>query len=134
MQPTTSCARRPGGRRSPAACSPPATLRRNIAKLLPARAGSTEFHPRERSKEIFAAEVKALNMKRLLLPLLFASHFVELRAATPAIVLEAEQFAEAGGWDLDQQSMEQMGSPDLLAHGLGVPVQDAAATANFTCE
>ena len=27
--------------------------------------------------------------------------------------------------------MEQMGSPYLLAHGLGVPVQDAVTTAKF---
>jgi hypothetical protein len=39
--------------------------------------------------------------------------------------IEAEQFASHGGWDLDQQSMEQMGSPYLLAHGLGIPVMDA---------
>jgi hypothetical protein len=61
--------------------------------------------------------------------------FLELRGASPGVAfLEAEQFAEAGGWDLDQQSMEQMGSPYLLAHGLGVPVQDAAATASFLYE
>ena len=47
------------------------------------------------------------------------------------VLLEAEQFADAGGWDLDQQSMEQMGSPYLLAHGLGVPVKDAVTTAKF---
>ncbi len=47
------------------------------------------------------------------------------------IFLEAEQFADFGGWDLDQQSMEQMGSPYLLAHGLGVPVKDAVTTATF---
>jgi len=39
--------------------------------------------------------------------------------------LEAEQFQNMGGWDLDQQSMDQMGSPYLLAHGLGIPVEDA---------
>jgi hypothetical protein len=27
------------------------------------------------------------------------------------VFLEAEQFADLGGWDLDQQSMDQMGSP-----------------------
>ena len=47
--------------------------------------------------------------------------------STPAsgqkVLLEAEQFADLGGWDLDQQSMDQMGSPYLLAHGLGVPVE-----------
>ncbi len=41
------------------------------------------------------------------------------------LFLEAEQFADTGGWDTDQQSMDQMGSPYLLAHGLGVPVRDA---------
>ncbi len=47
------------------------------------------------------------------------------------VLLEAELFADLGGWDLDQQSMEQMGSPYLLAHGLGVPVKDATTTASF---
>ena len=47
------------------------------------------------------------------------------------VLLEAEQFADTGGWDLDQQSMDLMGSPYLLAHGLGVPVQDAATMARF---
>jgi hypothetical protein len=47
------------------------------------------------------------------------------------VLLEAEQFADMGGWDLDQQSMDQMGSPYLLAHGLGVPVKDAVTTAKF---
>ena len=56
-------------------------------------------------------------------------------AATPPpagiIFLEAEGFAELGGWDLDQQSMDVMGSPYLLAHGLGVPVRDAVTTVKF---
>ena len=47
------------------------------------------------------------------------------------VLLEAEQFAELGGWDLDQQSMDQMGSPYLLAHGLGVPVKDAVTKVRF---
>jgi len=47
------------------------------------------------------------------------------------VLLEAEQFAETGGWDVDQQFMDQMGSPYLLAHGLGVPVRDAVTTAKF---
>ncbi|HWI55926.1 MAG TPA: FAD-dependent oxidoreductase, partial [Bacillota bacterium] len=46
-------------------------------------------------------------------------------------MLEAEQFADLGGWDLDQQSMDQMGSPYLLAHGLGTPVLDAVTTVKF---
>lgn len=47
------------------------------------------------------------------------------------LFLEAEGFNDYGGWDLDQQSMDQMGSPYLLAHGLGVPVEDAVAEVNF---
>ncbi|MHC4745664.1 MAG: FAD-dependent oxidoreductase, partial [Planctomycetota bacterium] len=48
------------------------------------------------------------------------------------VLLEAEQFEELGGWVADQQFMDQMGSPYLLAHGLGVPVADATTTAMFS--
>lgn len=47
------------------------------------------------------------------------------------LFLEAEGFEDLGGWDLDQQSMDQMGSPYLLAHGLGIPVKDAVTQASF---
>ena len=56
---------------------------------------------------------------------------VPLTAQAQQVLLEAEQFASLGGWDLDQQSMDQMGSPYLLAHGLGVPVKDATTTVHF---
>ena len=52
-------------------------------------------------------------------------------AAGQNVFLEAEQFADLGGWEVDQQSTGQMGSPYLLAHGLGVPVKDAVTTVNF---
>src|SRR5258707_15418482 len=44
------------------------------------------------------------------------------------ILIEAEQFLSFGGWVLDQQFMDQMGSPYLLAHGIGMPVADAKTT------
>lgn len=44
------------------------------------------------------------------------------------IFIEAESFESKGGWVLDNQSMSVMGSPYLLAHGLGIPVQDAVTT------
>ncbi len=47
------------------------------------------------------------------------------------VLLEAEQFDQTGGWDVDQQLMEVMGSSYLLAHGLGVPVKDAVTKATF---
>ena len=46
-------------------------------------------------------------------------------AAETTVLVEAESFAELGGWVIDQQAMDQMGSPYVLAHGLGVPVSDA---------
>lgn len=52
-------------------------------------------------------------------------------AAADTLLVEAEQFTQLGGWDLDQQSMDQMGSPYLLAHGLGVPVADATTRVTF---
>jgi len=39
--------------------------------------------------------------------------------------LEAESFESLGGWVIDQQSMDQMGSAYIMAHGMGIPVPDA---------
>lgn len=47
------------------------------------------------------------------------------------VLVEAESFPQPGGWVVDQQSMDQMGSPYLLAHGLGVPVADATTKVEF---
>ena len=44
------------------------------------------------------------------------------------VLVEAEAFLEKGGWVVDQQFMDQMGSPYLLAHGLGHPVANARTT------
>ena len=46
--------------------------------------------------------------------------------AADALLVEAESFAHRGGWVLDTQFIEVMGSPYLMAHGLGRPVVDAA--------
>lgn len=45
--------------------------------------------------------------------------------AAANIWIEAESFQEKGGWLVDQQMIEGMGSPYLIAHGLGTPVKDA---------
>jgi len=47
------------------------------------------------------------------------------------VLIEAESFKHKGGWVVDQQFMDQMGSPFLLAHGLGTPVMDASTTVVF---
>lgn len=54
-------------------------------------------------------------------------------APSDEIVLECESFSERGGWTVDQQFMDQMGSPYLLAHGLGKPVADASTCFEVTC-
>ena len=41
------------------------------------------------------------------------------------VLVEAENFMQLGGWMVDQQFMDVMGSPFLLAHGMGRPVAPA---------
>jgi hypothetical protein len=50
------------------------------------------------------------------------------------VLLEAEGFEKLGGWVVDQQSMDQMGSPYLLAHGMGEPVAEATTTAKIPAD
>nr|WKN37241.1 FAD-dependent oxidoreductase [Tunicatimonas sp. TK19036] len=47
------------------------------------------------------------------------------------LFVETESFKELGGWKIDQQSFDVMGSSYLLAHGMGRPVPDANTTVNF---
>ena len=47
------------------------------------------------------------------------------------LLVEARAFAEHGGWVLDPQFEDVMGSPYLLAHGMGKPVANAKTTATF---
>ena len=51
--------------------------------------------------------------------------------AVNRIWVEAESFADKGGWVVDQQFMDIMGSPYLMAHGMGVPVADARTEVAF---
>ncbi|MHC4352155.1 MAG: FAD-dependent oxidoreductase [Planctomycetota bacterium] len=60
---------------------------------------------------------------------------VQTCSAPPAsaadLLVEAESFDKLGGWVVDQQFMDQMGSPFVLAHGLGTPVADATTKVSF---
>ncbi|MFT3751545.1 MAG: FAD-dependent oxidoreductase [Paludibacter sp.] len=51
--------------------------------------------------------------------------------AAAELFVETESFTNKGGWVLDQQSMDIMGSPYLMAHGLGKPVADASTVVKF---
>jgi len=70
---------------------------------------------------------------RFLLPALVAA--VLLLSARSAfaqtVLVEAESFQDHGGWSLDTQFIHIMGSPYMLAHGLGQPVKDATTTVVF---
>jgi hypothetical protein len=48
-----------------------------------------------------------------------------------SILVEAESFDDHGGWKLDTQFIEEMGSPYLLAHGLGKAVKEAKTSVTF---
>lgn len=54
-------------------------------------------------------------------------------SAAPAktLLVEAESFQNKGGWVVDPQFALQMGSPYLLAHGMGKPVENASTSVNF---
>ena len=61
-----------------------------------------------------------------LLPCLLTGVLSMVHAAE--VLVEAESFADKGGWVVDAQLYDVMGSPYMLAHGLGQPVTDAVTT------
>ena len=52
-------------------------------------------------------------------------------ASAAEVFVEAESLIDHGGWKLDTQFIDEMGSPYLLAHGLGRPVANARGRASF---
>ena len=68
-------------------------------------------------------------MKKFLLTCIAVA--CSLVAVAEELLIEAESFSQRGGWVLDQQFMDQMGSPYLMAHGMGIPVADATAEINI---
>jgi hypothetical protein len=70
-------------------------------------------------------------MNRFLLICLTFCLLTRSGSGADRLLLEAEAFSDLGGWVVDQQFMDQMGSPYLLAHGLGDPVRDAATTVSL---
>ena len=69
-------------------------------------------------------------MKLLSLATLLAYLSVQTAVAQQMLV-EAESFDQMGGWKLDTQFIQNMGSSYLLAHGLGTPVADATTVVKF---
>lgn len=73
---------------------------------------------------------KSLTLLRVLLAV-FLTATTAVRVSAESVIVEAESFDSRGGWVVDQQFMDLMGSPYLLAHGMGVPVSDATTTLNI---
>ena len=65
-----------------------------------------------------------MNQKLFILILSLLSLNFQLKA-NRLVLVETENFTNKGGWVVDQQSMDVMGSPYLMAHGMGIPVKDA---------
>jgi len=70
-------------------------------------------------------------LKRILTLIIIISGFSSCDNPSGEVFIEAESFSDPGGWVVDQQSIDIMGSSYLLAHGLGVPVKDARTTITF---
>ena len=64
---------------------------------------------------------KVRRMKRFYIVAFAAAMLFSLSAGArgQSVLVEAESFDKLGGWSLDTQSIEGMGSPYLLAHGIG---------------
>jgi hypothetical protein len=69
-------------------------------------------------------------MKKLLILILMLATTSWL-IAQDVVFVETESFENTGGWVVDQQSFDVMGSSYLLAHGMGRPVKDATTTVEF---
>lgn len=65
----------------------------------------------------------------LFLPFIFFCH--PAIAGGAHLFIETESFSDKGGWSTDAQFADAMGSPYLLAHGLGKPVEDASSDVLF---
>lgn len=68
---------------------------------------------------------------RMKTPLLLSLLALPVALSADQVLVEAESFSNPGGWSLDTQFIETMGSPYLLAHGLGNPVEDATTEVTF---
>lgn len=70
-------------------------------------------------------------MKKVLIPLFLLSWLAYPLLGQEMLFVETESFDEKGGWVIDQQSFDVMGSSYLMAHGMGRPVADATTSLTF---
>ncbi len=68
------------------------------------------------------------DMKSTLIAIAVLLFSLNAQGKDHSLLIETESFKDKGGWVIDQQSMEVIGSPYLMAHGMGIPVEDASTT------
>jgi len=61
----------------------------------------------------------------------FGILMITLTGCKKELFIECESFENQGGWVVDPQFVEQMGSPYLMAHGMGRPVENATTTVDI---
>lgn len=69
--------------------------------------------------------------KRHFLALLIVVLTQPIQGQSFSLLVEAESFENKGGWYIDQQAMDVMGSPYLITYGMGQPVADASNNVIF---
>ncbi len=72
--------------------------------------------------------IMIIETKKIAIVLLAALSLTSCNKTGTTIFIEAETFSQKGGWVIDQQSFDVIGSSYLLAHGLGIQVEDAVTT------
>ncbi len=112
--------------------TPPGMFRKDTRWLKLSGPDEACFLPPTRIRNVMPNHFKVRVLQRLT-PLFaaFATLLLAFQNPTNAgeLFLEAEGFTAAGGWTVDTQFIQEMGSPYLLAHGLGKPVEPASTTA-----
>ena len=70
-------------------------------------------------------------MKIFKLILFIGLYLMSSNCIAQDVLIETESFIDKGGWVVDPQFVEQMGSPYLMAHGMGNPVSNAVTKVSF---
>ncbi|MFK8060717.1 MAG: hypothetical protein AB8B78_11570, partial [Polaribacter sp.] len=70
-------------------------------------------------------------MKKIKLIVFISIQLIYSITIAQNILVETESFIDKGGWVVDPQFVEQMGSPYIMAHGMGIPVANAETKVKF---
>jgi hypothetical protein len=72
-----------------------------------------------------------MNTKKIIIILVLILNLGSISFAQKNLFIDAESFSNTGGWVIDQQSWDVIGSSYLMAHGMGRKVEDAKTEVQF---